>query len=622
VRDLYKALGGVAILFGVGMLVLNRPEESGSGVNYEGAASPGGDPPETHLGVATISSPDDEWKRLDDPSADGWESEVMNSLLLKQLDELSERIVSGEIDVEFLSTMVTPKFACTRLVPESLEMVYDQAGLQVSRGTVSAQLVHSGVTGFADALKELRASLGTATDHLRCKFKVIEIHRDGLRVVTRQLVECAAVGSEGTAEQHAEWTIEWRISGESSEPMMTTVKLGRFEQSSAPKSLFSDCTESVLGSCRSFQDQLLLGATYWLPRIQDTRQMIMLGTPGTALGDINGDGLDDLYLCQAGGLPNRLFLQNPDGTLRDATVESGTGWVESSRSALLVDLDNDGDQDLAVTTYGRLVLANNDGTGRFEVAAILETGIGAMGVSAADYDGDGDLDLYVCHYSAGNMEFEAGATVIGAGGQFVYHDANNGGRNLFFRNDLEAGSGSWTFAEVTREVGLDVNNKRFTLAASWEDFDNDGDQDLYVANDFGRNNLFRNEGGHFTDIAATVQGEDRASGMSVSWGDVNRDGRMDLYIANMFSAAGNRIAKQEEFSPGSTPDIRQALLRFARGNTLLLQDGERFSDASDALGVTMGRWAWSSMFADINNDGWDDLLVANGYITTPDTGDL
>ena len=78
--------------------------------------------------------------------------------------------------------------------------------------------------------------------------------------------------------------------------------------------------------------------------------------------------------------------------------------VESSRSALLVDLDNDGDQDLAVTTYARLVLAKNDGTGRFEVAAILETGIGAMGVSAADYDGDGDLDLYVCHYSAGNME--------------------------------------------------------------------------------------------------------------------------------------------------------------------------------------------------------------------------
>ena len=621
-RNLYKTVGGVAVMFGVGMLVLNRSEESGSGVDHEGVSSSGGDSPVIHQGVATISSPHDEWKRLDDPSADGWESEVVNSLLKKRLDELAERIVSGQLGEEFLSPMVAPKFTCTRLVPESLEMVYDQAGLQVSRGTVSAQLVHSGVTGLAEALKELRVSLGASIDQLRCEFKVVGIHRDGARVVTRQFVEFAGVGEQGMTEQHAEWSIEWSIMGEGDEAMMSTVKLDRFELSRAPKSLFSDCTESVLGSCQSFQDQLLFGATHWLPRIQDTRQMIMLGTPGTALGDVNGDGLDDLYLCQAGGLPNRLYLQNPDGTLRDATVESGTGWVESSRSALLVDLDNDGDQDLAVTTYGRLVLAKNDGTGRFEVAAILETGIGAMGVSAVDYDGDGDLDLYVCHYSAGNMEFEAGATVIGAGGQFVYHDANNGGRNLFFRNDLEVGSGSWAFSEVTKEVGLDVNNKRFTLAASWEDFDNDGDQDLYVANDFGRNNLFRNEGGHFTDIAATVQGEDRASGMSVSWGDVNRDGRMDLYIANMFSAAGNRIAKQEEFSPGSTPDIRQALLRFARGNTLLLQDGERFTDASDALGVTMGRWAWSSMFADINNDGWEDLRVANGYITTPDTGDL
>jgi hypothetical protein len=169
---------------------------------------------------------------------------------------------------------------------------------------------------------------------------------------------------------------------------------------------------------------------------------------------------------------------------------------------------------------------------------------------------------------------------------------------------------------------LDVNNRRFSLAAAWEDFDNDGDQDLYVANDFGRNNLYRNEGGRFMDVAPQLQGEDRASGMSVSWGDVNRDGWMDLYVANMFSAAGRRIAPQEAFSPGSSNEIRQALLRFARGNTLLLQDEGRFRDESEELGVTMGRWAWSSMFADINSDGWDDLLVANGYITTPDPGDL
>jgi len=97
---------------------------------------------------------------------------------------------------------------------------------------------------------------------------------------------------------------------------------------------------------------------------------------------------------------------------------------------------------------------------------------------------------------------------------------------------------------------------------------------------------------------------------------------MDLYVGNMFSAAGNRIAPQEGFSLGSPEEVRQALLRFARGNTLLLQEEGRFSDQSEVLGVTMGRWAWSSMFADLNNDGWEDLLVANGYITTSDTGDL
>ena len=165
------------------------------------------------------------------------------------------------------------------------------------------------------------------------------------------------------------------------------------------------------------------------------------------------------------------------------------------------------------------------------------------------------------------------------------------------------------------------------MVMSVGDYDNDGDPDLYVANDFGRNNLYRNEsdgkgGLRFVDAAAGEGAEDSASGMSVSWSDYDRDGLMDIYISNMFSAAGARVTSQELFKPRASGLVRRRLQRFARGNTLLRGGDDGFEDASLAANVNMGRWAWGWGFVDINGDGWDDLVVANGYITTEDTGDL
>ncbi|MEE3198684.1 MAG: VCBS repeat-containing protein, partial [Planctomycetota bacterium] len=182
----------------------------------------------------------------------------------------------------------------------------------------------------------------------------------------------------------------------------------------------------------------------------------------------------------------------------------------------------------------------------------------------------------------------------------------------------------WTFTDITKESGLDQNNRRFSFAAAWEDYDQDGDADLYVANDFGRNNLYRNDGNlRFTDVAGEKNAEDSASGMSVSWSDYDRDGVMDLYVSNMFSAAGRRVTSQQLFKPGASALVRKRLQRFARGNTLLRgRKDAAFSDESLQANVNMGRWAWASSFVDLNADGWDDLVVANGYITTEDTGDL
>ena len=199
-----------------------------------------------------------------------------------------------------------------------------------------------------------------------------------------------------------------------------------------------------------------------------------------------------------------------------------------------------------------------------------------------------------------------------------YHDANNGGRNVLFRNN-----GAWRFQDVTKRVGLEQNNRRFSFAASWDDYDNDGDLDLYVANDYGRNNLYRNDRGRFTDIARRAGVEDISAGMSVSWGDYNNDGWMDLYVSNMFSSAGNRIAYQRRFHSGASEATRSEFQRHARGNSLFQNVGDgTFRDVSTSAGVTMGRWAWGSGFVDINNDGLEDLIVANGFVTQEDPGDL
>ena len=189
--------------------------------------------------------------------------------------------------------------------------------------------------------------------------------------------------------------------------------------------------------------------------------------------------------------------------------------------------------------------------------------------------------------------------------------------------------GDWSFEDISEKVGLDIDNTRFSLAASWEDYDNDGDLDLYVANDFGRNCLYQNQGMQpndlpfFKNIAGDLNLEDTSAGMSTNWGDINRDGRMDLYVSNMFSSAGNRITFQNQFKTEVDQSVRSHYQRMARGNTLFQGniDGS-FTDVSMTTQTTMARWCWGSTFTDLNNDGWVDILAANGFITAEDTGDL
>ena len=379
--------------------------------------------------------------------------------------------------------------------------------------------------------------------------------------------------------------------------------------------LFSDCTKSVLSKNACFDTHTRYGIDHWRLRIEERLGIDSVSLTGLAIGDVNGDGLDDCYVCDVGGLPNRLFVQQPDGTALDTAAAAGVDWLDRSYGALLVDLDNDGDQDLVVSASVSLLVMQNDGSGNFTVRTRLEPNPTAHSLSAADYDGDGRLDIYVCSYGNSFETFADSKTPL------PWHDANNGAPNTLYRNEAD-----WQFTDVTTQVGLDDNNRRYSYSAGWEDFDNDGDQDLYVANDFGRNNLYLNDhtqSGRFRDVASSFGVEDTASGMSVDWADFDRDGVMDLYIGNMFSSAGNRITFQDRFMTGSTKQLVGDYRRFARGNTLF-QGGRQyyFQDVSLAAGVNLGRWAWSSLFVDINNDGWQDMLVTNGHVSGVQPDDL
>ncbi|MEM7349248.1 MAG: VCBS repeat-containing protein [Acidobacteriota bacterium] len=540
----------------------------------------------------------------DDPTVDGWESEAASEKIDKRLKRLATWLADpSQVPTEELQTLADAAFRGSSLRPQALQQVVDSDTFHIERaedlGTNEA--IHRNRRGFVAAMQTLRQPYDGAGE-VRAELKLFHIELSQQSIVTRQYVSISGVDTTGPVEEHATWLSHW-TRGE--QPQLQSLILEDYERARAKAQapLFSDCTESVL-RYRIAADELLgRPLPHWYRRIESRFGQSPLGYHGLSLGDVNGDGLEDLYLANPGGLPNRLFVQNPNGTVTERSADAGVDWMTTTMSSLFVDLDNDGDQDLIVGSSPQIVM-ENDGQGQFEPRQTLPGTAIATSIVAADPDADGDLDLYVCYYSSN--------------GPVPIHDANNGPPNTLWRND-----GDWNFSNVTRDIGLDENNARFSFAAAWEDYDNDGDQDLYVANDYGRNNLYRNDGGRFRDVAPQAEVEDISAGMSVTFGDYNRDGWMDLYVSNMFSSAGNRITYQRRFNPAAQGAERATFQRHARGNSLFRggPDG-RFTDVSEEAGVTMGRWAWASLFMDIDNDGLEDLVVANGNLTNDNPKDL
>ncbi len=384
----------------------------------------------------------------------------------------------------------------------------------------------------------------------------------------------------------------------------------------APQPFFEDITGYSFGSSPSFRDQLLTGNTFWRSRLDAATGIDIYANNGIAVGDIDNDGWDEVYVCQQAGLPNRLYKNRGDATFIDITEQAGLAILDETTCALFVDFRNSGHQDLVVLGGAGPLLFLNDGTGKFAHqpgAFRFRTPPQGVftGMAAADYDRDGLVDLYLCTYLFFQSEDQYRYAV-------PYHDAQNGPPNYLFRNRLGV---SGTFEDVTEESGIHQNNNRFSFAPAWGDFDGDGWPDLYVANDFGRANLYRNRQGRFQDEAAAAGVENLAPGMSAAWFDYDADGRLDLYVSNMWTAPGQRLIQDPAFAPA-----RQHPAEYhshTRGNALFHNSGDgRFSDAAAAENVAMGRWAWCADAADFDNDGSPEIYIAAGMLTNPSDRDL
>jgi enediyne biosynthesis protein E4 len=330
---------------------------------------------------------------------------------------------------------------------------------------------------------------------------------------------------------------------------------------------------------------------------------------GVALIDYDRDGWPDIYFTNAvsvdmalSGKKSRsaLYHNNHDGTFTDVTDKAGVGYPCWAQGAVVGDYNNDGWPDLLVTCFGGVVLYRNNGDGTF-TDVTKQAGLGndsgwATGAAFGDYDGDGWADLFVSHYVDFHLD---DLPVFGSAKTCKYRgiDVQCGPAGLKGSPDnLYHNNGDGTFTDVSKPAGISGLPNSSGLTAVWEDFDNDGHLDLFVANDGQRNFLLRNDGnGRFTDLALSAgvavnqDGVEQAN-MGVALGDYQHTGRLSIVVTHF----------SDEYA------------------TLFRNDGEMsFSDVSYDSRIaptTVPYVGWGDGFFDFENDGWLDLFLVNGHV--------
>ena len=330
------------------------------------------------------------------------------------------------------------------------------------------------------------------------------------------------------------------------------------------------------------------------PKIAGVEPHVAALGASVSVADFDGDGKPDLYFTNSRfGEPNALYRNRGDGTFADVAATAGLADLNKpgegvSMGAVWGDFDNDGHEDVLVYRYGYLALFRNIDGQHFQditEAAGLRRWVNSNGAIWLDYDRDGLLDLYVTAYFRSDIDLWHLSTTKIMHNSFEF--ATNGGKNLLFHN-LGAGK----FEDVTDRMG--VGSTRWSLAAASADFNGDGWPDIYLANDYGPEELYlNNRGRSFVLTTAGLESESK-SGMSATLGDAFNRGRLDAFITN--------ISERGYLFQNNNLRVNE------------MAESHRFRNVAEGAIADAG-WAWGAQFGDLNNDGANELFVANGFIS-------
>ncbi|HTI70140.1 MAG TPA: VCBS repeat-containing protein, partial [Candidatus Limnocylindria bacterium] len=371
---------------------------------------------------------------------------------------------------------------------------------------------------------------------------------------------------------------------------------------------------------------------------QASQNQVLLNGSGVAAGDVDGDGLCDLYFCALQG-GNRLYRNLGNWKFADITSQAGVACTNQySTGAVLADVDGDGKLDLLVTSLGggtRCFL--NDGTGHFAEKAGngLVRKYGAMSMALADVDGDGDLDLYVANYRTTTIR-STGFSVLNVNGKRMIRPEDkddleytpegrvleSGEPDILYINQ---GSGQfvpvdWTSGAFAGQDGKPLSRapRDWGLSAMFRDLNGDGAPDLYVCNDFHTvDRVWINDSkGHFAELPQLALRNTPTFSMSVDVADVNRDGFDDLLVTDMLDRSRGRRIRQSSGIMAALGDYEHSENRPQLGrNTLQLNRGDgTYAEIAYLTGLEASGWTWGAMFLDVDLDGYEDLLLTTGNL--------